>query len=145
MRSNTYDLVVLGGGSPAFAASIRAAELAKSVALVERGTIGGTCVNVGCVPSKHLLVAGEFHRDALRNPFRGVRCNGETLDFPEVIAQKNEIVSDLRQHKYSDVLESLEGVDLYEGTGTFASNHEVKVEGQRIKGKAFLIATGSSP
>ncbi|MFQ5870566.1 MAG: mercury(II) reductase [Candidatus Geothermarchaeales archaeon] len=143
--SQAYDIVILGGGSAAFAAAIRASELGKTAALIERGTIGGTCVNVGCVPSKHLLVTGEFYRQAQRNPFRGLKCEGEVLDFSKVIEQKNEVVSGLRRRKYIDVLEELDGVDHLQGSGAFLSDHEVKVDGRRVNGSAFLIATGSSP
>ncbi len=145
MGSRAYDLVIIGGGSAAFAAAIRADELKKSVAMIERSEIGGTCVNVGCVPSKQLLVTGEFYRNARENPFSALRCERELLDFRKAIEQKDNIVLDLRKQKYIDVLEELEGVDLIEGRGTFASQREVQVDGRKVGGKAFLIATGSSP
>ncbi len=140
-----YDLVILGSGSAAFAAAIRASEAEKRVAMIERGTIGGTCVNVGCVPSKQLLVTGEFYRNAQENPFRALRCEGEALDFRNAIQQKDDIVLALRKDKYVDVVEELEGIDLIKGSGTFVSRNEVQVDGKRIKGKAFLVATGSNP
>lgn len=140
-----YDLVILGGGSAAFAAAIRASELEKRAALIERGTVGGTCVNVGCVPSKQMLVTGEFYRDALRNPFQGLRCEGEALDFSQVIKQKDRVVHNLRERKYVDVLASLDGIDHVQGSGAFVSDHEIKVNGTRIEGRAFLVSTGSSP
>ncbi len=140
-----YDLLILGGGSGAFSAAIRASELGMTAAMVERGTIGGTCVNVGCVPSKQLLVTAETYRNAQRNPFEGLHCEGETLDFPKVIEQKKAVVRDLRHRKYEDVLKELEGVDYIQGSGTIASPHEVKVNGRRLRGHSLLIATGSSP
>ncbi|MFQ5803395.1 MAG: mercury(II) reductase [Candidatus Methylomirabilales bacterium] len=145
MGREHYDFVILGAGSAAFAAAIRASELEKSVALIERGSLGGTCVNVGCVPSKQMLVTGEFYRNALRNPFQGLRCEGEVLDFPQVIKQKDRVVHNLRESRYVDVLESLDGVDHLQGTGAFVSDREVKVNGTRIEGRAFLVSTGSSP
>lgn len=140
-----YDMVILGGGSAAFAAAIRASEVNKRVAMIERGTVGGTCVNVGCVPSKQLLVTGEAYREARQNPFRALRCEGEALDFRKAIEQKDEVVLGLRKRKYMDVVEELGGIDLVKGSGTFASREEVRVDGRRIRGRAFLIATGSSP
>ncbi len=143
-RSGVYDLVILGSGSAAFAAAIRASEAEKRVVMIERGTVGGTCVNVGCVPSKQLLVTGEFYRHAQENPFRALRCEGEALDFKGAVEQKDEVVLSLRKAKYIDVLENL-GIVLIRGSGSFASKNEVKVNGTRVRGKAFLIATGSSP
>ncbi|MFQ6012189.1 MAG: mercury(II) reductase [Thermoplasmata archaeon] len=141
----THDLVILGGGSGAFSAAIRASELGMTAAIIERGTIGGTCVNVGCVPSKQLLVTGESYRNALANPFTALHCEGETLDFAKAIEQKDRVVQELRHEKYEDVLEDLEGVDYVQGNGTFASAHEVKVNGEHLRGQSLLIATGSSP
>jgi mercuric reductase len=140
-----YDLVILGGGSAAFAAAIRASEAGKRVAMIERATVGGTCVNVGCVPSKQLLVTGEFYRNAQKNPFKALRCEGEALNFRKAIEQKDEVVLRLREEKYGNVVEELEGVDLTEGSGAFTSKNEVRVDGRKIRGKNFLIATGSSP
>ncbi|MFQ5553165.1 MAG: mercury(II) reductase [Thermoplasmata archaeon] len=144
-RRADYDLVILGGGSAGFAAAIRASELGKSVALVHRGTIGGTCVNVGCVPTKHLLSVAETFREATANPFRSLRCEGERQDFRETVRQKNEVVQDLRKTKYEDVLAELEGVTHFDGIGVFASPHEVRVNNAKIRGRFFLLATGSSP
>lgn len=76
-EKGAYDLLILGGGSAAFSAAIRASELGKTAAMIERGTIGGTCVNVGCVPSKQLLATGETYRAAQTNPFKapGASCS----------------------------------------------------------------------
>ncbi len=90
------DLVVLGGGSAGFAAAIHAADLGARVTLVEGGTLGGTCVNVGCVPSKTLLRAAEVRRRAGHHPFDGVRTAAEDVDFRQVIAQKDALVTALR-------------------------------------------------
>ncbi len=144
-ENGAYDLLILGGGTGAFSAAIRASELGKTAAMIERGTIGGTCVNVGCVPSKHLLATGETYRAAQSNPFKGLHCEGETLDFSQAIEQKESIVRDLRHRKYEHVLEEWEGVDYVQGTGTFVSPHEVKVNGERLRGHSLLIATGSHP
>ncbi|MFQ5908239.1 MAG: mercury(II) reductase [Thermoplasmata archaeon] len=145
MGSDHYDFAILGGGSAAFAGAIRASELGKRVALIERGSLGGTCVNVGCVPSKRMLVAGEFYRSALRNPFEGLSCEGELLDLSQIVTEKDRVVTDLREGKYVEVLEGLEGVEHVEGSGVFVSGSEVKVNGRRIEGDAFLVSTGSSP
>ncbi|MFQ5919769.1 MAG: mercury(II) reductase [Thermoplasmata archaeon] len=144
-ENGTYDLLILGGGSAAFSAAIRASELGKTAAMIERGTIGGTCVNVGCVPSKQLLVTGKTFRTARRNPFEGLHCEGETLDFSGAVEQKEQVVRNLRHQKYEDVLAELEGVDYIQGSATFASPHEVKVNEDRLHGNSVLIAVGSRP
>lgn len=98
------DLLVIGAGSAGFAAAIRAAELGYSVTLVGEGTIGGTCVNVGCVPSKTLIRAAEAYHRAGHSPFGGVRPRGAGLDWAAVVEQKDALVAELRQSKYMDVL-----------------------------------------
>jgi choline dehydrogenase-like flavoprotein len=89
-KENGYDLAVVGSGSAAFAAAIRGAELGASVAMVERGTVGGTCVNVGCIPSKaELAAAGQRHR-ALDKRFPGVRTAANGVDLPALVAGTRE-------------------------------------------------------
>lgn len=140
-----YDFVILGAGSAGFSASVRASELGKTVALVQDGSLGGTCVNLGCVPSKHLLAVGETYREAVENPFRSLLCDGERLEFHRAVEQKDEVVRDLRRSNYEDVLAGMEGTTLLEGRGIFTSPREIRVQGTKIRARAFLIATGSSP
>ena len=140
-----FDLVILGSGSAAFGAALRASEHDAKIAMVERGTIGGTCVNVGCVPSKNLLRAGELrYYDSNRN-FPGIRPGRTTLDFRKVIVQKDQIVRGLRKEKYSDVLRSLPSAKLFRGRARFVSKSRVKVDGINVDGRNFIVATGSSP
>jgi len=84
-RKPDYDLVVIGTGGAGMAAAIRAAELGRRVCIVEAGTIGGTCVNIGCVPSKALIRAAEAYHSAGHHPFAGVHTRAEGLDWPTVI------------------------------------------------------------
>jgi len=86
-----YDLAIVGSGSAAFAAAIRARELGARVVIVERSTIGGTCVNVGCVPSKALLRATETFRQAGHHPFAGVETSASAVDLRALVAQKDEL------------------------------------------------------
>src|SRR5712691_1569030 len=98
-----YDLVIVGAGSAGFSAAITAAELGAHVALIGHGTIGGTCVNVGCVPSKNLIRATEsLHHAAAAARFRGIRTEGYVEDWQAVVRHKDELVSTLRQAKYLD-------------------------------------------
>ena len=140
-----FDLVILGSGSAAFGAALRASEHDAKIAMIERGTIGGTCVNVGCVPSKNLLRAGELrYYDSNRN-FPGIKPGRTTLDFRRIIEQKDQIVRGLRKEKYSDVLRSLPSAKLFRGKARFVSKTRVKVDGINVDGKKFVVATGSSP
>lgn len=145
-----FNLVILGAGAAAMAAASKASELGASVAVIEqKQIIGGTCVNVGCVPTKHLLRAGEIFYYTKNTNFSSI-SGQESLKFnlKKAIEEKRQLVSSLRQSKYDQVLANLKNVTLFKGKAHFLSPFEVKVEGQTvavIKGEKFLIATGSSP
>src|SRR5437867_1373683 len=140
-----FDLVILGSGSAAFAAALKAADHGAKTAMIERSTIGGTCVNVGCVPSKNLLRAGELGYYDSHREFLGIRPGTTTLDFNKIIEQKNQIVRGLRKEKYADVLRSLPSTKLFRGNARFVSKTRVKVDGINVDGRKFIVATGSSP
>src|SRR5438093_12623541 len=113
--------------------------------MIERSTLGGTCVNVGCVPSKNLLRAGELRYYDSRREFPGISPGSTKLEFSRIIEQKNQIVRGLRKEKYSDVLRSLPSTKLFRGNARFVSRTRVKVDGINVDGRKFIIATGSSP
>ena len=138
-------MVILGSGSAAFAAALKAADHGRKTAMIERSTLGGTCVNVGCVPSKNLLRAGELRYYDSHREFPGIRPGGATFEFNRIIEQKNQIVRGLRKEKYADVLRSLPSTKLFRGNARFVSRTRVKVDGINVDGRKFLIATGSSP
>jgi mercuric reductase len=140
-----FDLVIIGGGSAAFSAALKAAEHDSKIAMVQMGTIGGTCVNMGCVPSKNLLRAGELRYYDSNRDFPGIRPGRTTLEFRRVIEQKDQIVRELRKQKYSDVLRSLPSAKLFHGKARFVSKSQVKVDGISVDGRKFIVATGSSP
>jgi mercuric reductase len=140
-----FDLVIIGSGSAAFAAALKASDHDAKIAMIERGTIGGTCVNVGCVPSKNLLHAGELRYYDSNREFPGIRPGRTTLDFRRVIEQKDQIVRGLRKEKYSDVLKSLPSAKLFRGKARFVSKTRVRVDGINVEGRKFVVATGSSP
>ncbi|MDF0728747.1 mercury(II) reductase [Cytobacillus sp. S13-E01] len=139
-----YDLLIIGSGGAAFSAAIKAIEHGAKVAMVERGTVGGTCVNIGCVPSKTLLRAGEIHHLAKVNPFIGLQTSAGKVELAPLVKQKNDLVSDLRNKKYIDLIDEY-GFDLIEGEATFIDEKTIKVNGQMLSAKRFLIATGASP
>lgn len=127
-----YDLIVLGSGGAAFAAAIRARDSSHRVLMVERGTVGGTCVNVGCIPSKALLV------DSVR-----ARQVGQP-SLADALARKAALVGELRESKYEGLIERY-GIDFRPGGGRIAGPHAVEIDGQRVSARAILIATGARP
>lgn len=145
-----FDLVIVGGGSAGFAAAIRAHELGARVAVVNDGPIGGTCVNVGCVPSKALISAAEaFHR-AGRTPFDGIEVRGRLGDFAALVRQKDELIAAMRRAKYDEVLAGLPRVAYISGRARLAGRQTVAVRDasgaeRLLRGERILIAAGASP
>lgn len=139
------DLMIIGAGSAGFAAAIKAAELGFSAAMVESGTIGGTCVNVGCVPSKTLLRAVEDHHRAGSERFRGVHTGRGVLEWPELVRHKDALVEELRQAKYVDVLAAYPSIRLIRGKALLTGGTRVNINGETFSPRKILIATGASP
>jgi mercuric reductase len=142
-----YEFVIIGGGAAAFAAATKASELGVRTAMINDGLpIGGTCVNVGCVPSKHLLAVGDEYFYPQRPVFEALR-NGHrsSFDFRAAIGEKRRLVAALRESNYVDVLASLEGVEYVQGRARFVAPNQVEVNGRTISGEKFLIATGARP
>ena len=144
-RDGTFDLAILGGGSAAFSAARRASDLGARILMVNEGAIGGTCVNVGCVPSKTLIRAAENHHQHEISRFRGLKAEPGRLDFAELVREKDELVAGLQQAKYEDVLKDLPNVRLVTGRGQLVGTHEIEVAGQTYRADKFLIATGARP
>jgi mercuric reductase len=141
---NGYDLAVIGAGSAAFAAAIRARSLGARVALIERGTVGGTCVNVGCIPSKHLLAASHTYRTAGHHPFKGVETRQAGVDLSALVSKKAEVVEELRKEKYIDLAEHYD-FEIVRGHARFIEPDRLEVDGREIGAAHVIIATGSAP
>lgn len=148
-----YDLAVIGSGSAAFAAAIAATNQGKRVVMVERGTIGGTCVNVGCVPSKALLAAAEArHGAAAAGRFPGLDPAEVAVAFAGLIAGKDALVDQLRAEKYTDLADDY-GWEIVHGTASFTGSTEAPVldvvltdgGSRQIEAAHYLVATGSAP
>jgi len=137
-------LAIVGSGGGAFAAAIAARRRQLRVAMIERGTIGGTCVNVGCIPSKALLAAAEARHRARVNGFPGISTEAGPVDFAALIAGKREIVEGVRQDKYVDLARDYE-IELVEGDARFVDGPGLEVDGRRIEAAHYLVATGSEP
>jgi mercuric reductase len=145
LDAEELDLVVIGGGSAGFAAAIRAAELGARVVLVEKGVMGGTCVNVGCVPSKALIRAAEAYHSAATPRFHGVSTAAGSLHWHRVVAQKDELVAELRRAKYAEVLASYPEVRYVQGQARLAADGSVRVDGMVYRAHRVVLATGSRP
>jgi mercuric reductase len=144
-------IVIIGSGAAAFAAAIRASERGAAVTLIERGTIGGTCVNVGCVPSKIMLRAAHIAHLRRHSPFDdGISSAAPLIDRARLLAQQQGRVDELRHAKYESILENIPGITLLRGKAQFSNEYTVKVSlaaggEQDIEFDRALIATGARP
>ncbi|MFQ5831406.1 MAG: mercury(II) reductase [Candidatus Thorarchaeota archaeon] len=146
-KTTGYDLAVIGTGGAGVAAAIKGAELGYRVALIERGEIGGTCVNVGCIPSKTLIRAAESFHNAKHNPFRGVTTTSGDLVWKEVILQKDSLIETLRREKYIDVIDAYKDkISVFKSQARLTHDGGVQLEnGQTIQPSKIVIATGARP
>jgi mercuric reductase len=141
-----YDLIVIGAGSAGFSASITAADAGKRVALVGHGTIGGTCVNVGCVPSKVMIRAAEaIHGAHAAKRFPGLSGQAQVDDWQTLIQSKDDLVVTLRQKKYADLLPEYDGVDYIAAGPARLIKGGVIVGGRTLTAPKLVIATGGRP
>lgn len=144
--SGSEHLIIIGGGSAAFAAAIEARERGAKITMINDGLpIGGTCVNVGCVPSKNLIRTAESLQRARHNPFAGIQTSGALSDFQALVRQKEDLVQSLRQSKYIDILSDDERVTMIEGRARLVSPTRVAVDGNFIDGDKILVTTGARP
>lgn len=140
---NRYDLIIVGGGAAAFAAATRAADLNAEVVMINDGLpIGGTCVNVGCIPSKFMLEGvKDYHQVVIGRD--GWLHAEASLDYAKLVVSKDETVARLRQMNYRDVLPALGNVTLIEARGRLVSPNEVEADGERFASERIVIATGA--
>ncbi|WP_323098734.1 dihydrolipoyl dehydrogenase [Intrasporangium sp. YIM S08009] len=138
-----YDVVILGGGSGGYACALRSAELGLSVALVEKGKLGGTCLHVGCIPTKALLHAAEVADTARDGAHFGVKTTFESVDMSGVNSYKDGVVS--RLYKGLQGLVKAAKIEYVEGSGVLDGPNTVVVGDRRITGRNVVLATGSYP
>jgi dihydrolipoamide dehydrogenase len=143
VAEHTFDLVVLGAGSGGYAAALRASQLGMSVGLIEKDKVGGTCLHVGCIPTKALLHAAEVADSARHSDMFGVRATLEGVDLPAVNAYRDGIVAS--KHKGLQGLIKARGITTIEGVGRLTSPTTVAVGEDTITGKNVILATGSYP
>src|SRR5579859_50406 len=134
------DLLILGSGSTAFAAALRAQELGKNSLMIEERTIGGTCVNRGCLPSKNLIEAARLVHDARHPRYPGLTPADIRVDFRALVNQKDQVVHGYRQKKYDSLVGGRFAIE--QGHAEFVDARTVAVGGKYFRGRAVLIATG---
>ncbi len=143
----TYDLIVLGGGPAGYLASERAGHAGLNVLCIEKRSVGGVCLNEGCIPTKTLLYSAKLYDGALHGEKYGVTASGLAIDHAKVVARKNKVVKTL----VAGVKATLKAnhVTLIEGEGVITGKNQegytVSANGETYTGKRLLIATGSSP
>ncbi len=141
-----FDLLIVGGGSAGFAAAIKGADLGARVAIAEGGTLGGTCVNVGCVPSKTLIRAAEAQHRRVHHGFRGIPTTDGRAEWPTVRAEKDALVAELLQSKYWNVLRAYPSITLFQERATLVSAREVRLAtGRGLTAGKIVVTTGASP
>ena len=145
-------IAIIGSGSAAFACAIKAAEAGAQVSIIEANTLGGTCVNVGCVPSKILIRAAHIAHLAQNNPFNGINQNKLALQInhTELIAQQQTRVEELRYAKYESILQNNPNIELIQGVATFEDPYRLNItqadsSKKTIEADRILIATGAKP
>jgi len=143
--TSRFDFFILGSGSTAFAAAIKANELGARVGMVERRTLGGTCANRGCLPSKNLIEAARIAWDAANPRYEGLTGAKLDIDFAALVAQKDDVVHAYRAKKYASVADGLTDLEVLDGDARFEDPHTVAVDARRIEADRVLIATGSRP
>ncbi len=148
-RPNGLHVAVIGSGSAAFAAAIKATEAGAQVTMIESGTLGGTCVNVGCVPSKIMIRAAHVAHLQAHQPFGGIARSEPRIAWQKLVAQQQARVEELRATKYQSILDGNSAIRFVQGRARFEDTRTVLVTGaareERIIADRFLIATGASP
>ncbi len=139
--ADNFDVVILGAGSGGYACALRAAQLGLSVALVEKDKVGGTCLHVGCIPTKALLHAAEVADSTRESEQFGVNATLEGIDMAGVNKYKDGVVT--RLHKGLTGLVKGRGITVVEGEGRLVAHDTVEVDGRRVVGRNVVLASGS--
>ncbi|MET0954017.1 MAG: dihydrolipoyl dehydrogenase [Aeromicrobium sp.] len=141
VAGNNFDIVILGGGSGGYACALRAVQLGKSVALIEKGKLGGTCLHTGCIPTKALLHSAEVADSTRESAHFGIQATLEGIDMTAVNSYKDGVVD--RLYKGLQGLIKAGGITVVEGEGRLVDTKTVEVNGERYTGTNVVLATGS--
>ncbi|MDH3997545.1 MAG: NAD(P)/FAD-dependent oxidoreductase [Desulfuromonadales bacterium] len=145
MSSFKHDLVILGSGTTAFAAALRASELGAKTLMIEQGKLGGTCVNWGCVPSKTLIHKAALYYSARRGSEYGLNLSAATVDGPDLMNSKRYAVDQVRREHYQNVLETDPNIEVLYGHGKFVGPQILQVGPEVVHCQRVLIACGGVP
>ena len=143
-----YDVIIIGSGPGGYVCAIRCAQLGMKTAIVEKyNTLGGTCLNVGCIPSKAMLDSSHQYHDAVHKfSDHGINIGTPKIDFKQMVARKQGVVDQMT--KGVEFLMKKNKIDTYTGMGSFIDANTIQVEGEKtekLTGKNIIIATGSKP
>jgi len=141
-----YDLIIMGGGAAAFAAANRANKLEKKILLINDSSklpLGGTCVNVGCIPSKIMLHQGQEYYYPTHSKFKSIDVKGKA-DFVVALKETREMIEGFRAKNYVNVIEKQKYVEFKEGKASFVDEHTVSVGNEQYTADYILVATGAS-
>jgi mycothione reductase len=138
-----YDVIVVGSGCGAIISEEASARGLK-VALVDKGPLGGTCLNLGCIPSKMLIAVADRVVEIEEAAKLGVKAKVETIDFGAVMERMRRSIKKEREHIREGVL-ATKNLDFFEGEGHFVADYTIEVNGQRIRGEHIFLASGSRP
>jgi len=144
-----YDLIILGSGSTAFAAALRATSYGARILMFEKSVLGGTCINWGCIPSKTIIHAALFKHEARLGNCLGLNSDDDAsaIDAERLFRHRESVVTRLRQERYLDVLGNMQGqgLELVKGSARFTDAHTVECGGNHYRSERFLVATGGNP
>ena len=147
-----FDIAIMGRGAAAFSCAIKASELSHNqaeIVMIGFGFIGGTCVNVGCVPSKYILESARYYQKLKNHPFPGISSSNNSLDFREMMESIEHLTSGERKTKYEDVVKYYPNIHIMNGHARFLAQDRIEIingsEISEITASNVVIATGSSP
>jgi dihydrolipoamide dehydrogenase len=143
MPADDFDLLILGGGMGGYPAAIRASQLGLKVGLVEADKLGGTCLHVGCIPTKVLLESSElYHRISARGPEFGVDADKVRFDYARIAARRDAVVSQL--YKGVQFLMKKNKIEVVAGSGRLRDRNTIEIGGKQLRAKHLIVATGST-
>jgi dihydrolipoamide dehydrogenase len=144
MPADQFDVAVLGGGFGGYTAAVRAAQLGQRVALFEADKLGGTCLHLGCIPTKALLESSElYHRVAARGAEFGIQVSDPSFDYPRVAKRRDSVVGQL--HSGVQGLMKKNGIEVISSRGCLAGPGVLEADGRRVEARSIILATGSEP
>src|SRR5271166_5287399 len=141
MPENSYDCIVIGSGPGGYVAAIRAAQLGKRTAVIERDRIGGRCLNYACIPAKAVLRSADLLSEIRDAEEFGLSVSGVEVDYPAIQARREKVVSTLTSGVGG--LFKKNGIDLVEGSASLTADGNVNVDGQTLSAGTVILATGS--